>query len=91
MSYLGKKRFIDPGFEEPPSRRSLPSVSHRQPQIPNSCHSIPTDQNVLTLQVPVSDGRLALSSLDLQVEVSQAGGDIKTHLDSLRDQINTEN
>ena len=41
------------------------------------------DQNVPTLQVPVSDGRLALCARDLEVEVGQTRGDGHGHVDHL--------
>ena len=66
-------------------------VADSEAQVTNStgqtCSSgvngAPRDQDVLTLEVSVSDGWLALGALDLKMKMSQTSRNIKTNLDSL--------
>lgn len=49
-----------------------PDKLDRQPQVSYTAGPVPFHQYVLTLQVPVSDGRFGLSAYDPVVEVTEA-------------------
>lgn len=53
---------------------SSPVVFHSQAQISNATGTILLYEDVFALQVSVSDGRFALRTIDLCVEVAQAAG-----------------
>ena len=58
-------------------------MSNAKSEIRNCAGQISFDQNVLGLQVPVGDRRLALGADDRHVQVGEAGGDGEGHVDHL--------
>ena len=58
-------------------------VFHAESEITDGAAEVALDQDVLGLEVPVSDGRLTLGADDGHVQVGQAGGYGERHGDEL--------
>jgi len=57
----------------------LPVVTHGKPEICNDASQVSFDQDVLCLDVPVSNHLLATGTLDLRVQVGNASGGRMCH------------